>query len=275
MLTSKINTASKRLAGTKHNATEAPSPRSSAKHWLAAICATGNRISSESASKRIVLTRRCSPSSSEAAKTIRVSNAPVQAVCCNTVAHIPREPARLPAMCRVSSSAPPHPARGAPRMATATEPSNRPEPLEPNHRDKASREPAWNNARMVSPPVPSKVFGPSLPIRQLSRNRRAALRNGSCRACHAVGARNIARLRAQSRPAYCDAPKPSFEKAPEGKAPPKISGCRANGADITRTNAPQHQGSSRLPAVTPAVIGAHRKVRPRRGNEYKTTQHKP
>src|SRR3546814_1776202 len=72
---------------------------------------------------------------------------------------------------------------------------------------------------------------------------RAALRNGSCRACHAVGARNIARLRAQSRPAYCDAPKPSIVKAPEGKAPPKISGCRANGADITRTNAPQHQGS--------------------------------
>src|SRR3546814_3496810 len=67
---------------------------------------------------------------------------------------------------------------------------------------------------------------------------------------------------------YCDAPKPSFEKAPEGKAPPKISGCRANGADITRTNAPQHQGSSRLPAVTRAVIGATREVRPRGGIEF-------
>src|SRR3546814_11566133 len=121
---------------------------------------------------------------------------------------------------------------------------------------------------MASPPVPSKVFCPSLPIRQLSRNMRAALRNGSCRACHAVGARNIARLRAQSRPAYCDAPKPSFEKAPEGKATPKISGCRANGADNTRTNATQHHGSSRLPAVTRHVIGATREVRPRGGTEF-------
>src|SRR3546814_18438404 len=103
---------------------------------------------------------------------------------------------------------------------------------------------------MASPPVPSKVFCPSLPIRQLSRNMRAALRNGSCRACHAVGARNIARLRAQSRPAYCAAPKPSFEKAPAGKAPPKITGCRSNGEDITRTHAPQNQGSISLPAGT-------------------------
>src|SRR3546814_97736 len=47
-----------------------------------------------------------------------------------------------------------------------------------------------------------------------------------------------------------------------------FSGCRANGADITRTNAPQHQGSSRLPAVTRAVIGATREVRPRGGIEF-------
>src|SRR3546814_17281675 len=120
---------------------------------------------------------------------------------------------------------------------------------------------------MASPPVPSKVFCPSLPIRQLSRNMRAALRNGSCRACHAVGARNIARLRAQSRPAYCDAPKPSFEKAPEGKAQPQISGCRENGEDIPSTTAPKHQGSSRVPAVTRAGIGATREVRHRGGME--------
>src|SRR3546814_12775101 len=118
---------------------------------------------------------------------------------------------------------------------------------------------------MASPPVPSKVFCPSLPIRQLSRNMRAALRNGSCRACHAVGARNIARLRAQSRTAYCDAPKPSFEKAPEGKAPPKISGLRANCEDITPTNDSQHPRRSRIPTVIPPPIVETPQVPPSAG----------